>query len=177
MTIADYISFQAKTDNSFGNRRNSGHETIRAFFACKFRGNRKSLHVGKRTMTGAIDYVMNNKEGLMRFIEYGDAPMSNQTAEQSIRPFVVIRNRCRFHFSMAGADVSAMLYSLMITARENGCHPYGYFEYLLEKLPGMDPKDEEGLRKLLPYSDGLPYRTKIFTRKEIKDILEDKTVL
>ena len=70
-------------------------------------------------MTGAIDYVMNNKEGLMRFIEYGDAPMSNQTAEQSIRPFVVIRNRCRFHFSMAGADVSAMLYSLMITAREN----------------------------------------------------------
>ena len=136
---------------------------------------KKPLNEGKNTMTNAINYVLNNQEGLMRFIDFGEAPISNQITEQSIRPFVVIRNRCKFHFGMAGADVSAMLYSLMITARQNGRHPYGYFEYILEKLPSMDLTNEEELRKLLPYSDELPVWTKILNQREIKDILKGES--
>ncbi|MFR3431498.1 MAG: IS66 family transposase [Holdemanella porci] len=49
---------------------------------------------GKYSMSKAIQYVLNNKEGLMEFTNDAIIPHDNTSSERSIRPFVVItRNR------------------------------------------------------------------------------------
>lgn len=127
---------------------------------------------GKYAMSKAISYTLNNEKGLTEFLNYGNVPNSNQETEQSIRPFVKSRNRCKFYVSPKGADVSAMIYSLVITAIENRIQPYMYFMYVLEKMKDMDLGDQQAIRELLPYSPSLPEYTKILSKKEIQKILK-----
>lgn len=111
---------------------------------------------GKHHLADAITYFMNNKEGLCYFLENGQVPLDNTICERAIRPFCVIRGRCKFHVSPKGATASAIIYSLMITCQENGITPYTYFFYILDKLRTVDKQNTEELRKLLPYSSELP---------------------
>ncbi len=85
-------------------------------------------------MSKAIQYVLNNKEGLMEFTNDAIIPHDNTSCERSIRPFVVIRNRCKFSVSVHGAQASAMIYSLVISCIENKQNPYMYFTHLFENL-------------------------------------------
>ncbi|GIM47964.1 hypothetical protein DNHGIG_35130 [Collibacillus ludicampi] len=55
-----------------------------------------------------------------------------------------------------GAKASAIIYSIIETAKENGLHPYSYLTYLFEKLPNLDMKDKDSLDQLLPWSESLP---------------------
>lgn len=61
---------------------------------------------------------------------------------------------------MRGASASAVIYSLVETARLNGLNVYRYMEHLLTELPKLaDDKgniDTEKLEPLLPWSDQLP---------------------
>lgn len=123
-------------------------------------------------MSEAINYVSNNREDLTRFSENGQIDISNNITEQSIRPFVYIRNRCKFYVSPTGADISAKIYSLIITCEQNEINPYTYL-YLFKKLPSKDLTYIEEMRQFLPYSDKLPTYTKMLNRKEIKQILSE----
>lgn len=134
----------------------------------------ESRNARKYSMSQAIAYTLNHQEELMRCTENGYIPLDNSSCERSIRPFVVIRNRCKFYVSPKGADASAKIYSLMITCIENRINPYMYFTHLFENLPNMDLTDKESLRKFLPYSEELPDYTRILTQKEIKAILSDQ---
>lgn len=124
-------------------------------------------------MTSAINYTLKNKVELTRFIDDGYIPMDNSACERSIRPFVVIRNRCKFYVSIKGATISAIIYSLVITCIENNINPYMYFYHIFEILPNIDISDKNALRKLLPYSKELPKSTKTLTKSEIRKILEE----
>ncbi len=56
-----------------------------------------------------------------------------------------------------GAKASAIAYSMIETAKENGLNPYKYLKYLLEQLPQLpDPKDVRALDALLPWLQTLP---------------------
>lgn len=132
----------------------------------------RERNVGRYSMSKAIEYTLNNEKELTEFLNHGDVPNSNQNCEQAIRPFVNIRNRCKFYVSPKGAEVSAMIYSLVITAIENKVNPYMYFSYTLERMKDMDIGDEKALRELLPYSKSLPEYTKILSKREIKKILK-----
>lgn len=131
-------------------------------------------HAGKHSMSQAISYALNHQVELMRCIDNGYIPLDNSSCERSIRPFVLIRNRCKFYVSPKGADASAKIYSLVITCIENRINPYMYFTHLFENLPNMDLTDKAALRQLLPYSESLPDYTRILTKKEIKAILSEQ---
>lgn len=80
--------------------------------------------------------------------------MDNNIAEQAIRPFTVGRKNFVLIESDRGAKASAVLYSLVETAKANGINPYKYFEMLLTEIPNhMDEKDLGFLSDLLPWSD------------------------
>lgn len=129
-------------------------------------------NAGKSTMSGAIYYTLHNAEELKRFIDDGYLPMDNSSTERAVRPFAVVRNRCKFYVSPKGAEASALIYSMIITCLENRIQPYMYFTYILEKLANMDLTNEDELRELLPYSDTLPNSTKIMSKKEIDRLLK-----
>ena len=61
--------------------------------------------------------------------------LSNNSCEQAIRPFVIGRKNWLFSGSPRGAAASALLYSLIETAKANGREPYWYLRELFEKLP------------------------------------------
>ena len=81
----------------------------------------------------------------MAFLDYGDVPISNNLAENAIRPFVVGRKNWLFCDSVKGAESSAIVYSLVETAKANGIEPYGYLLLVLSMLPylGKSPTHEE----------------------------------
>ena len=72
---------------------------------------------------------------LIRYIENGNWPISNNPCENSIRPFVVARKSFLFADTVAGAHASANLYSLVKSAKANGIDPYCYLTWLFQRLP------------------------------------------
>ena len=88
----------------------------------------------------------------MAFVSYGDVPISNNLAENAIRPFTVGRKNWLFCDSVKGAEASTVVYSLVETAKANGLDPYDYLLLVLTMLPylGKNPSHEE-LEKLMPW--------------------------
>lgn len=74
----------------------------------------------------------------------------HNAAENAIRPFVVGRKNWLFAGSPKGAETSALLYSLIETAKANGLEPRAYLNYLFEHLPGA--KSPEAVAALLPHN-------------------------
>ena len=73
----------------------------------------------------------------------------NNRAENAIRPFVLGRKNWLFAGSPKGAETSALLYSLVETAKANGLEPWAYLNHLFEQLPLA--KSPEAIDALLPH--------------------------
>ena len=101
----------------------------------------------------ALQYAKNQQSGLMAYLEDGNCEISNNLAENSIRPFTIGRKNWLFAGSPKGAAASAAVYSLVETAKANGLNPYKYLQLLLNLLP-KEPfqKDIRLLDNLLPWS-------------------------
>lgn len=83
----------------------------------------------------AINYAINQKEYLNNYLLDGRYSISNNIAENKIRPFVVGRKNWLFSDTPKGADASAVIYSLVETAKANGLNVRKYIEYLLTWMP------------------------------------------
>ena len=86
----------------------------------------------------------------MRYTERGDLPIDNNRCENSIRPFAVGRRRWMFCDTPAGAHASAVVYSLIETARANGFEPYTWLRRVLRELPAA--QSVEAIEVLLPWN-------------------------
>ncbi|MEE1214611.1 MAG: transposase domain-containing protein, partial [Bacteroidaceae bacterium] len=75
---------------------------------------------------------------------------SNNRAERSIKPFVMGRKNWLFSNTPAGAQSSAVIYSLIETAKENDLDPYRYLVWLLNHAPGLSRTDEVWAESFLP---------------------------
>lgn len=91
-----------------------------------------------------LPVTLNKREGLMNYPKDGHCEISNNIAENSIRPFTVGRRNWLFSGSPKGASASPIVYSLVETAKANSLNPYKYLNLLLEILPRffVDEKSE-----------------------------------
>ncbi len=114
----------------------------------------KYTQVTQNSVIGkALAYSINQEKYLRMFLTDGDIPMDNNLAEQAIRPFTVGRKNFVLIESDHGAKASAMLYSIVETAKANHLNTYKYLEMLLTVIPNhMDDKDRSFLDALLPWS-------------------------
>ncbi len=77
--------------------------------------------------------------------------ISNNRAERSIKPFVIGRKNFLFANTARGAKASAIMYSLVETAKENEINPYDYLVWVLKAAPEMDPSQNPNFAdQLLP---------------------------
>jgi len=83
----------------------------------------------------AIAYTLDNWELLITYVDHFDLTPSNNIAERAVRPFVIGRKNWLFAGSPAGARSSAILYSLVETAKLNGLVPFEYLYYIFRKIP------------------------------------------
>lgn len=87
------------------------------------------------TLGRALNYLNNEWDKLIRYLEDGRLKIDNNGAENTIRPFVVGRKNWLFSNSVKGVNASANLYSLIETAKANDLEPYAYLRYLFTALP------------------------------------------
>jgi len=83
----------------------------------------------------ALNYLHNEWDKLIRYLDDGRLQIDNNAAENAIRPFVLGRKNWLFSDSVNGVNASANLYSLIETAKANGLEPYAYLRYLFAELP------------------------------------------
>ena len=93
----------------------------------------------------AVAYARNQKPYLSAFLDHGEVDISNNFAENAIRPFTLGRKNWLFCNTPKGADSSAIVYTLVETAKANGLEPYAYLLQALTELPylGKSPSQED----------------------------------
>jgi transposase len=98
----------------------------------------------------AIHYALGQWRYLYGYIDDGRFPIDNNLIERDIRPFTIGRKAWLFSNSVAGADASAIIYSLMLTCRACDIEPYTYLLHILTELPRRRPGDD--VTDLLPFN-------------------------
>lgn len=99
----------------------------------------------------AVYYTLHQWKYLERYLLDGRLEISNNRAERSVKPFVIGRKNFLFANTPRGAKASAIIFSLMETAKENGLNPYAYLTYIFKNAPNWNiHQDSEALLKLLP---------------------------
>jgi transposase len=104
----------------------------------------------KSKLGTAINYLKNNEKYLRRYMEDGRLEIDNNRAERSIKPFVMGRKNFLFANTESGARGSAVMYSIIETAKENSLDPYKYLTYIFTKAPNL--KEKESIEILLPWN-------------------------
>jgi transposase len=104
----------------------------------------------KTALGEALAYLHKYWSRLVRYTERGDLPIDNNRCENSIRPFAVGRRRWMFCDTPAGAHASAVIYSLIETARANGLEPYTWLRRVMRELPAA--QSVEAIEALLPWN-------------------------
>jgi transposase len=105
-------------------------------------GTRPNSALGK-----AFAYCVRQWPRLVLFLEHTDAPIHNNFVERQIKQYALGRMFC---YDKDGAQASANLFSLVMTARANGVEPFEYLSGLLELLPTATTVDE--IDALLPWN-------------------------
>ena len=81
----------------------------------------------------------------------GRIELSNNRAERSIKPFVMSRKNFLFANTSSGAQSSAVIFSLIETAKENGLDPFRYLTWVLQTAPSLDRTQAGWAENLLPW--------------------------
>lgn len=106
---------------------------------------------GGSRLEKAVNYSKNNQEKLMNYLKDGRCSISNNLAENHVRPYVIGRKNFLFHNTPKGAQSSAIIYSLVQTAKTNDLDIYKYLQTILLYMP--DYKDEpDGIEELMPWT-------------------------
>lgn len=101
----------------------------------------------------ALHYMSSQWSKLSLYVTSGEHPIDNNACENSIRPFVIGRRNWLFADTVAGANASANLYSLLQTCAVNGVDGYRYLHALLVQLPKAQTADD--YEALLPWNIAL----------------------
>ena len=120
---------------------------VDAFFAYL-----KTINVSKKDKFGdAVRYARNQEKYLRVFLTDGDVPIDNNASERAIRGFCIGKKNWQMIDTIHGAKSSAMIYSIVETAKANNLKPFDYVQHLLEEIPKhMNDKDCSFLEDFCP---------------------------
>lgn len=92
----------------------------------------KNLNAAPKSALGkALTYLENPKPYLMNYLKDGRLEIDNNRAERSIKPFVIGRKNFLFANTPRGTQGSAIIYSLVESAKENRLDPFKYLVHVL----------------------------------------------
>ena len=98
----------------------------------------------------ALKYLLNHQVELQRYCDDGRLPISNIKAEHTVKTIAIPRKNFLFSDTKDGAKSSALIYSVIETARANGHDPHKYLTVLLTELPAAKTKAQ--IEALLPWN-------------------------
>ena len=154
-----YKADEAYKDKNAEERYNCRQANVKSLVEAYFawvREQEPATILSEKTRDG-LKYSLNQEEYLKVFLEDGRIPIDNSATERAIRPFTVGRANWHIIDTVHGAEASAMVYSLVETAKANKLKIYEYLKHLLTEIPKhMDDTSLDFLDDLLPWSENLP---------------------
>jgi len=94
-------------------------------------------HLTKTSLGKAVHYLLGQQQYLENFLLDGRLELSNNRAERSIKPFVIDRKNFLFANTPRGAKASAVMFSIIETAKENGLHPCKYLVHFFKSVSSL----------------------------------------
>jgi transposase len=88
----------------------------------------------KTKLGEAILYTLNQWDKLTAYTQDGHLNIDNNRAERCIKPFVIGRKNWLFSQTANGASASAVLYSIIETAKANDLVPFDYLMHVLDTI-------------------------------------------
>jgi transposase len=119
----------------------------------------------KSPLGKALAYAQKLLPYMRTFLTNGCLEIDNNAAERAIKPFVIGRKNWMFSKTSKGASSSALLYSIIETAKANGLATEKYLVYLFEVLANSEIKDRDILEKCMPWSENIPDKLRVKTTK------------
>ena len=111
-----------------------------------------TLHpTGGSKLGKAVVYAQNHHETLMNYLLDGRCEISNNRAERKAKSYVIGRKAFLFHTSEAGAGASAVMYSIVETAKANNLNIFQYLYTVLLYIPDY-LNSSAGIEQLMPWS-------------------------
>jgi hypothetical protein len=104
---------------------------------------------GKSDLAGAIRYARSRWHALTRYLDDGRLEISNNAAENQIRPVALGRKNWLFSGSDAGGERAAAFYTLIRSARLNSIEPEAWLTDVIARI-GAHPINR--LAELLPWN-------------------------
>ena len=114
----------------------------------------------KSALGKAFTYLKEQWPYLTSYLKDGRLEISNNRAERSMKPFVIDRKNFLFANTPKGATGSAIIFSLIQTAIENGLDPYKYLTWLLQQTKDAGLADTRVVQSLLPWNASVECRMK-----------------
>ena len=108
----------------------------------------------------AVNYSLNHEAYLRNYLRDGRLDISNNLGENAIRPFCVGRRNWLFSDTPNGAESSAIIYSVIETAKANMVDPFEYMKYIFEVFKDSDIGSLD-LNEFMPWSPSLPDQCRI----------------
>ena len=109
----------------------------------------------------AITYANNQLPKVKNYLLDPRLDIDNNSAERSIKPFVIGRKNWLFSNTAKGAKASALIYSIVETAKANNLKVHEYLQFLFTALKDMDSYTKDNLDKIMPWSNELPDRCRV----------------
>ncbi len=102
----------------------------------------------------AIEYSLNYEPTFRTVLSDGNLVLSNNMAERSMKILVIGRKNWLFSQSFEGAKSTAVILSLLETAKRHGLDSEKYMTYLLDNLPNEETLvKKEVLEAYLPWNE------------------------
>ncbi len=105
----------------------------------------------KSGIGAALEYTLKQWSHLIQYVHHGEVEIDNNWVENEIRPFALGRKNWLFVGSEESAQVAALFYSLIQSAKLNGLNPRTYMQYVLDHIHALRKRE-------IPPQDLLPHR-------------------
>jgi transposase len=107
----------------------------------------------KSPLGTAVGYTLSQWKYLVNYLLDGRLEISNNRAERSVKPFVIGRKNFLFANTPRGAKASAIIYSIVETAKENKLDPFAYLTHIFKNAPNWNIRNNRDYLQLLMPGD------------------------
>lgn len=88
-----------------------------------------------KTIMAAIDYTLSSPNEFMAFLKHPDLQPTNNHSEQKLRFFTLLRKNSLFHITQKGGETTAVLASIVASAKSHHLDVRAYLQHVIENLP------------------------------------------
>lgn len=122
-----------------------------------FKHLRSTAILPKSSLGKALNYALANWPDMETYLHDGRIEIDNNDTDNDIRPSAIGKKNWMFIGHPEAGRRAAILYTLLISARNHGVDPQAYLKDIIERLPLTRPAD---LAELLPANWAAANRTK-----------------